>query len=431
LSVTHLVTTDEVTAFVSHLHDPQRRRPAALISTSMRTRKPVVDVAEVDAAIHNLADVYIIETGKLTILLTDLVAEGAQCYGGASRVYPPGVEWEKNLTLSPLRFAFTAEDRPKATKDLIDDAHKAARRTKAAPLVQRVHDHNSDVLAEARARAVEAAATRVGGVHSVETGTSSAGELAHSAGAEAAHPEVAYSDAGAASRRLREAHEQIDRIQKSLAAAVEDSREAASDLIAAHAQFRIRGSHAEVQDAHDPLLLENADLRAAMAEMKERHAQQVAGMRSPLRPAGLAEAQVYHPDLFLDPDDAVRNAIKQAWVERVPAAEKAEFPIGRYRVGPAFASSLEKLDESQMSKAFRCVVDVVTNRAKSLASRRVHVLRNGVGGADQATTREDGAVCFRAYIEKNTASARRLHYWKLVDGTIELSRIVTHDDTQP
>jgi hypothetical protein len=43
----------------------------------------------------------------------------------------------------------------------------------------------------------------------------------------------------------------------------------------------------------------------------------------------------------------------------------------------------------------------------------------------------DGARCQRAYIEQKTPQARRLHYWALRGGGIELSRVVTHDDVEP
>ena len=53
-------------------------------------------------------------------------------------------------------------------------------------------------------------------------------------------------------------------------------------------------------------------------------------------------------------------------------------------------------------------------------------------GADTAQrVREDGSKCFRAAIEQNVASARRLHFWRLPDGSIELSRVVVHDDFKP
>jgi hypothetical protein len=34
-------------------------------------------------------------------------------------------------------------------------------------------------------------------------------------------------------------------------------------------------------------------------------------------------------------------------------------------------------------------------------------------------------------LQVNTPSARRLHFWRLLDGSVELGRIVLHDDVEP
>jgi len=56
--------------------------------------------------------------------------------------------------------------------------------------------------------------------------------------------------------------------------------------------------------------------------------------------------------------------------------------------------------------------------------------RRGVGGDDPVVVRADGAVCWRASVQRHTPAARRLHYWKLGD-QVELSRVALHDDTRP
>jgi hypothetical protein len=61
----------------------------------------------------------------------------------------------------------------------------------------------------------------------------------------------------------------------------------------------------------------------------------------------------------------------------------------------------------------------------------VHPLRENMGAESAQVKRGDGARCFRAAIERNVAAARRLHFWRLPDGTVELSRIVVHDDYRP
>ncbi|MBX3195982.1 MAG: hypothetical protein KF727_12895 [Microbacteriaceae bacterium] len=76
----------------------------------------------------------------------------------------------------------------------------------------------------------------------------------------------------------------------------------------------------------------------------------------------------------------------------------------------------------------KCVVDVLTDRAKDLPGRELHRLRTGESGGDAPRVRpEDGAAAWRAAIELHTPSARRLHYWQ-VGNRIELARVALHDD---
>ncbi|WP_454157714.1 hypothetical protein [Microbacterium lacticum] len=129
-----------------------------------------------------------------------------------------------------------------------------------------------------------------------------------------------------------------------------------------------------------------------------------------------------------DSESWVRHEIDIAWASRVTASEKARYPVRAYRIGPRFADSLSMLDPAQFTKAMRAAVDVVTGRVAVVPGRDLHRLRDGSGGDDPYVVRADGAKCWRASIENNAPSARRLHYWQLTDGGIELSRVVVHDD---
>jgi hypothetical protein len=60
-----------------------------------------------------------------------------------------------------------------------------------------------------------------------------------------------------------------------------------------------------------------------------------------------------------------------------------------------------------------------------------HPLREADENSKPEVIRDDGAASRRAYIESHTAQSRRLHYWKLKDGSIELSRVGLHDDFTP
>jgi hypothetical protein len=453
MGIRSLRTKAEVHALVDHLRDSDRSRPLVLISTPNRNPIPLISISEVESVAGHIADIVLIETGPLTFEFTDRMVHGTQVYGGAGRVYPVGTDWEQDLHLSPLRFAYEPVDGPRAAKRLIEDAFQCHRGDRSpAALVQRLGDDNAAALAAARTLAVAATKSKTITDADLTVAVMTGNPTLTIPSTHVPRPGlVKVSPAEPAPTAppvapAAEADGELVKLRRLLAAAeaeLEAARQsAATDRALADARLELATTTTgpiPIQKPRDQqpvdanyLLVENATLVRQLAENRAKHAEQLAAARKkPSKAADCAVALTYNPELFTDADDAVRHAITQMWVQRVPATEKAQHQLGEYLVGPAFAESLEKLDDGQLSKAFRCVVDVITDLARNLPARRVHVLRNGIGGDDQAMTRWDGAVCFRASIEKNTASARRLHYWKHTDGTIELSRIVTHEDMQP
>lgn len=133
---------------------------------------------------------------------------------------------------------------------------------------------------------------------------------------------------------------------------------------------------------------------------------------------------------FNDPEDQFRFEVALAWAHRIPADQKAQLALAPYVVGPKFLASLAATEGVSRAKVVDVVVEVLTGLAKTSATRAPHMLRiNGTGGSP-ARHRDDGAHCWRVALQQNTPSARRLHYWALGE-TIELSRVVTHDDMEP
>jgi len=74
------------------------------------------------------------------------------------------------------------------------------------------------------------------------------------------------------------------------------------------------------------------------------------------------------------------------------------------------------------------VFEIVTGLAPQIPGREVHHLRTGTGGDNPIRKRDDGAMAWRASLQVKTPSARRIHYWVLTNGQIELARVATHDD---
>ncbi|MET1021231.1 MAG: hypothetical protein ABWX69_03400 [Arthrobacter sp.] len=137
--------------------------------------------------------------------------------------------------------------------------------------------------------------------------------------------------------------------------------------------------------------------------------------------------------LFAADEERLRHDVYLAWAKNVPASDKARQALpSDWTAGPGFAASLYGFTEpGVVAKALKATVEVLTGTAERNAAREVHALRANPGGDAAQVVREDGAKCFRAAIEQNVASARRLHFWRLPDGSVELSRVVVHDDFRP
>ncbi|TWH31457.1 hypothetical protein L600_002400000350 [Isoptericola variabilis J7] len=203
---------------------------------------------------------------------------------------------------------------------------------------------------------------------------------------------------------------------------------------------------ARLRTAHRALELEVAGLRDHAQELRARlddRTARVEQLKTRLRKAQkseralesrLAEAGVEDGPrrLFADAVEQLRYDVHRTWAETVPAEEKARYPLGPYAVGPQFCASLAEVGRGLEDKVLRAVVLVLTGRAHEVPGLELHRLRRGEGGGDPHLVREsDGAAAWRLALQVNTPQARRLHYWRLPSGAVELSRVVLHDDTEP
>ncbi|HQR27960.1 MAG TPA: hypothetical protein PLP61_13050 [Nocardioides sp.] len=176
--------------------------------------------------------------------------------------------------------------------------------------------------------------------------------------------------------------------------------------------------HVRDQQARDLARLEH-ELRTSRSRLRRE-----VGRRGAAAPA---------PDVpeFADPEQGFRYAVLTAWARRTPPAEQASRPLGVYTLGPDFLTSLQKVDGISADKVADVVFEIVTGRARDLPGRELHQLRESDAGGAPSVRRADGAVCWRASLQVKSPQARRLHYWQLPGGEIELSRVTLHDDFQP
>ncbi len=170
-------------------------------------------------------------------------------------------------------------------------------------------------------------------------------------------------------------------------------------------------------------LLEQAERRANRSE----HELKVA--RARLRKVGnsKASAERAREPQFADHEQGFRYLVLTRWATRTLPSEQAQRPLLNYAIGPEFLGSLAELQGITEAKVADVVFEIVTGLAPQIAGRQVHQLRTGAGGNDPFRVREDGARAYRASLQVDTPSARRIHYWILPGGQIELAQVDTHD----
>lgn len=110
-------------ALAQHLLEPARSRPVLLVTRRAGAAAPEVDVNRIQAETTGLVDIFEMPTGDVSWAFSEALSAfpGTECYGGAARVYPVGLEWTTNLARSPLRFTWNPEVSDQSTQNLIRD----------------------------------------------------------------------------------------------------------------------------------------------------------------------------------------------------------------------------------------------------------------------------------------------------------------------
>lgn len=468
MSFTTVNDRDQALELAEWVKNPLRRRPVIVTSTTSGNR-PEFDIAYIAERTGHVADAYLLITGAPTQVFSASLPDRAGAYGGAARVYPVGTHWLDDVSAAPFFLGQNPDTIDSETESLIRAA--LGPREPSAPAASGLASRLDPAVLAALGEAAAAAATAPTRVDPPANRAPSTAAIVSAPGDDNLGylgRSVARPDAKSLPDHLRaklsrnllsgpSAAEQLrlqEAVTRTIQAALDAEVEAAAATRAA-LQRELDAVRADAASERDRLALEAAEAHAAsnrtITELRSELVRLDAELGDAVRNSHRLQRElravkdrarapkprltVQQPaapsipwNLFTEEEDAVRHAIYLTWAEAVHPSDKAGTPLPDYRVGEHFAASLREFTEPQQRKALRCVVDTLTGRSAELASRAVHVLRTSEAGDTPAVTREDGAVCFRANIETNTASARRLHYWKLTDGGIELSRAVQHDD---
>jgi len=187
----------------------------------------------------------------------------------------------------------------------------------------------------------------------------------------------------------------------------------------------------ELRRARDEARSLDASITTLRTELR-RSRDRSARARQALDRAGEAVTTLERDSsLFADPQEQLRFEVNLDWARRTTPDEKNEVQLRPWSVGPDFLASWADTQGLERGKVVAVIVDVLNGRAISMDSRQAHPLRAGAGGEDKPRIRADGAMCWRVSLQQKTAAARRLHYWQLPNGAIELSGIRLHDDMRP
>jgi hypothetical protein len=584
-------------ALAGLLNGNSRKRPVVVVTIPAGRAEPWIDVEEIAREAGNLAEVYLMPTGSFTWEFSHRMAEGTQVYGGAGRVYPVGHEWATDLTMSPLRFAFNADDGERATRQLISDTLRMAA---SAGLLQKhptreLRRVSGEVKMIVAGRALVDVGTgmpaaiaeeltvedvpierlvavgqRIEGWYDSDTDRidvtkslrpASEALASYSVG-DVAFAKVAMVRNGKANLVLYpntttpsvivpvlradvttnplddlrslmtvgevitarvvstepewalllhdvdddepvvdapsllpggppwlvEEPEELEVEERPLApptplpmpaadAPVVAAQRVVEPLAPAPARpspamldksrprparspapapaavqpaastrsllLKIDGLTAEVrglmrdQDNLRTQLLAGADERGQLrylldhAERRANRAEHdLKATRARLRKAGSTKFGHVSEEgpRFADPEQGFRYLVTTRWATRTLPSEQAGRPLPEYVIGPHFLPSLDKLEGVNADKVADVVFEIVTGLAPQILGREVHRLRAGSGGDDPIRTREDGATAWRASLQVRTPAARRINYWALPNGQIELARVATHDD---
>lgn len=175
------------------------------------------------------------------------------------------------------------------------------------------------------------------------------------------------------------------------------------------------------------------DDRRRLAQQCEELKGQASAARKDLKGAEdrirILEAQAAELDPLAS-ETSFLAAVRVEYARRFDEADRQLYPLQKMRVGRSFLERARNLHGIDIDKVIEVCAQVACNRAHEIQGRFVHELTEGVAG--RSTVRQsDGAKAWRCALQVGSPSARRLHWWSVSqkDGaTIEFASVAVHDD---
>lgn len=114
---------DQARALADHVLDADRRDPVVCVSTRHGEVTPLLDVETLAAAIGELP-VYVLPTGECSWELTAVLPERFEVFGGASRIWWPGLRPTDDPRRHPLIFCWADYEAPESARRVVRELHR-------------------------------------------------------------------------------------------------------------------------------------------------------------------------------------------------------------------------------------------------------------------------------------------------------------------
>lgn len=142
------------------------------------------------------------------------------------------------------------------------------------------------------------------------------------------------------------------------------------------------------------------------------------------------EERLHSRRAHADPAQQLHHEIHLSWMHTYTEADREKYPLATYTFGKTFVDSVETIVGVDREKIVTACVDVLTRRAWEINGRQAHQMRTtNESGSPVRVRVHDGATAWRCNLQTHTASARRLMWWEIPGGAIELASASLHDDT--
>lgn len=395
---------DAARALAAEILSPERTRTIVAVTTRAGSSRPGFDLEPFERQLASVADLYVIPTGEPTWELAEHLPERLEVYGGALRVWWPGVRADSDPYEHPLFFIQSDKDAERRPRELVElvrarvDAGERARRPEPGEVVEAVV---TEIVPYGAFLEVDGHRGLVHVSELADGWVEDPGEIVEVG--DEVRALVLPTDGDRLAFSFRESRERPR--EPEAVARAETTRRAEE---AVQLREEVRGLRAERRD----LLAERIRLRDRIREL-ERGRREERAARHPVAVASDAD---------------FRSLLAAEYERRYVGDDRRRYPLGDYALNPRFLETVRALGGIAVEKVAEVCAHVVTGRAREFAGLQLHPLRSGDGGAPQRVRSRDGAKAWRCALQVGTPSARRLHWWALPGGGVELASVGIHDD---